>query len=232
MRTKRIAVIVTLTATVLATLVILPIAADNLAQPMCVVAQNWVNDHRLDLPDTLPGLLSLPPAHRMRTFSALSPAKRSELFVEYYQLFLERTPGLTNEQIGLIQEVMVQATPDLYEHKTGEHPGGQHANEEMATRLVEAFSPERLSEMVISRSPTEVNYFSFVSLHANAQARLASLVNSLPVAQAQECDCSTNAWCELFVCPDCQCYGGTCVTTETGCGVWFCEPCAGECWEL
>ena len=209
-----------------------PTIAVQLLQTDCNDADLWVNEHREKLPDTLAGLLSLPSHYRMLTFSALSPVDKSRLFREHYESFLQQNPQLTDQQVALIHEVMNLATPDLYRHEDGEHPGGREADEKMFNRLADTFSRAQLIEMSLKLAPTKTNYFSLLSLRTNLRSRLVGLLDNFAFTQVAhareglECDCEWEFWCTLM---GGKCYYG-CQPGYGGCGLLFCELCTKICW--
>ena len=205
-------------------------AAKEVLTPVCVSADEWVDQHRGQLPVTRKGLLSLPPAYRMRTFAPLPPVDRSRLFREHHRWFLQENPGLSDQQVNLIHELMALATSDLYRHKDGEHPGDPAAQEGLARRVADAFSRSELTQLAFLRAPQEVHYSSLTSLSARLKSGFSAILENLaqPVYAQMgggNCDChpSWSWWCDACwdSIPPCR--------PTRGCGLLWCERCTGVC---
>jgi hypothetical protein len=183
----------------------------------CITKQ-WLEQHRGTLPQSYEQFLAAPPALRHAIFDSLEPQTQSKLWVAHLQRFLSRNPGLSADQLAVVQQAIeLAARPEtfatardseLWEVLVGEPLA------ELESRVRAVFNPRQTAAILSELGGREVMEAPVV-----AGSKVAAVF----------CQCSTSSdWCTGGA--HCVLNGGGC-THQQGCGTFWQYICNGLCGE-
>jgi len=180
------------------------------ADPACVLAQNWVDEHRNDLPETYEAFSEYGMSYRRAIYRAHPPHIKIRLWETHLDLFAGAHPELTAEQLAFIE---------AERSKLGEYmvadPSSGIFNE--------------ATERAIAILGRELTQKAFVRLGADVPSA------ALGATFEEDCNCDgevNSIDCGIIL-PDEQCdYMGDCETSWWGCGYAGLESCLGLCAEI
>lgn len=97
-----------LLGTVLVAATFIAIPADSEPAPICLAAQEWVEQHRADLPATLDALVRFPIVYRRAIYAALPVEVRSRLWQDHWDQFIQ-----DNELTDSQQELLIRVRDNV-----------------------------------------------------------------------------------------------------------------------
>ena len=186
----------------------------------CDRAASWVRLHGNSLPTSYDELLAFPLPYRQRIFNALSASDKAAVAREHLTRLLGK-PDLTLAQRETIDMARAAIAPELY--------GFNHraADPAVTMRINEVFGRTEARDLFAQMGPPEGSYRTWSS----ARVMLLEDITRLFSASATPgCDCT---WCAGCYSPT-QSFGWfcedlRCSPTESGCGIFWLEPCDIRC---
>ena len=167
-------------------------------------AQAWVAANRDRLPVTYEEVAAHPMAYRRAIVQALTPAQRSQLWVEHVRRFRAAHPGLSGEKAAAVNRAeKAAATVSVFEQGPG-----HTALSDLHRQAVNALGPDQAA-VLLSR----------LGAPATGTAR-----------QLPDCECSSLQ----DLCTgnrNCQPRDDVCTRTEGGCGTFWARICDGLCFD-
>lgn len=187
-------------------------AAARPVEPQCVQAENWVEEHRADLPTSLVEISELQIAYRKAVISALPITQRAALWREQFQFYLRNGEFSAAgraflEEAGQKVEVFLLAS----ESSEGKDIPGL---EEFGQEAITLFGREQAAQMF-----------------ANIGVDTPEVVAPLRTDGSGECSCNNGSanWCGNVNFWTCQAGDPPCTTTAHGCGWLLVQECNGIC---
>jgi hypothetical protein len=180
----------------------------------CGAAQEWVESNKDHLPTRYENVITHSMLYRRHIFSALTPAEKSQFWVDHLNRYRSTHSGLSAEQTRVLDDIQAAvATPSVFE-KNSTFTTEQHFRDLEAAAL-KAFGKDETRALTATLGPAE---------DQGAVSRAGLTPN---VSQAA-CTCSVASdWCvSAFTCRHRL---NNCIPSSVGCGTFGLRSCDGLC---
>jgi len=171
--------------------------------------------------DTVQGY---PFAYRKAIMAAVAPGKRSSVWRNHIQMYIDGHPQLDAAALAALEAAMDAASPDAFATPTDD---SRARTETVGQQLMMLIGKDDTDYLLYRLGPRDG---TFASLEPISQ-RLANWVRRslVALARADDCDCSVDFGCDGY---STYCASGTGCTPDNSwpmCGWFWNDPCDGSC---